>query len=244
MKTKFNFKSFFVGILVSSTIMLVSIPIIASSNTVQAVYSNIKIKVDGETVKFAQGEEPVTINNRTYVPAKYVAEALDATVTWDGKNSTVNIASTEPSTTTTTNSTTNNTGEEVSDTNTTTSTDTNSISATPSVVDNKKTPIEPNKEYFPEGNQLERTTDGILLCYINEKPYVKVVRFNNFYARKSTNYYLNYNLSTNILDLTIKIGDNEYKKILEDIQYLNIESGVIYVDYNFYINTILPLISK
>ena len=87
-------KKFLSGLIVGM-ILMCAIPSLAKTETVQAIYNGVKVAVNGENITFTKGEEPVTINNRTYVPAKYVAEALDATVTWDSKSSTVNIKSEE-----------------------------------------------------------------------------------------------------------------------------------------------------
>lgn len=95
-------KKFLSGLIVGM-ILMCSIPSLAKTDTVQAIYNGVKVAVNGENVEFKKGEEPVTINDRTYVLAKYVAEALGATVKWDGKNSTVNIRSKEESGTSTMN---------------------------------------------------------------------------------------------------------------------------------------------
>ncbi|MHB8065865.1 MAG: copper amine oxidase N-terminal domain-containing protein, partial [Ruminiclostridium sp.] len=105
-------KKFLSGFLVGA-ILMCAIPSLAKNDTVQAIYNNVKVAVNGENVTFASGEEPAIINNRTYVPAKYIAEALGATVKWDSKSSTVNIdetveeTATEPSAESATPGTTN-----------------------------------------------------------------------------------------------------------------------------------------
>lgn len=90
---KLNFKSFISGFLVCVVLMTVSIPIFAKTETIKAFYNNIKMSVNGKNIKFADGEEPFVLNGRTFVPAKYVAENLNASVSWNETDNTVVITS-------------------------------------------------------------------------------------------------------------------------------------------------------
>lgn len=58
--------------------------------------SNIKISVDGSKLSLKDGSTqltPIIYEGRTYVPAKMLAEALDATVKWNAGTSTVEVTS-------------------------------------------------------------------------------------------------------------------------------------------------------
>lgn len=85
-------KKFVSGFLVGA-ILFCGLPALAKTDTVQGVYNKIKIAVNGKSISFAKGDEPISVNGRTYVPAKYIAEALGATVNYDSKSSTININS-------------------------------------------------------------------------------------------------------------------------------------------------------
>lgn len=68
--------------------------------SVTATKGNVTVylKID-DTTAYVNGEPKVLdvsamiMNNRTMVPARFVAEALNATVKWDGETKTVNITS-------------------------------------------------------------------------------------------------------------------------------------------------------
>jgi len=52
-------------------------------------FSNIKIFVDG-AIKISD-DEPFIYNSRTYVPLRFVSEALGKTVNWDGETNSVHV---------------------------------------------------------------------------------------------------------------------------------------------------------
>lgn len=52
--------------------------------------SPVKLVINGQTVD-CKDTPPQIINNRTYVPARFVAESLGATVTWDAEQNAVVI---------------------------------------------------------------------------------------------------------------------------------------------------------
>lgn len=66
-----------------------------ATRTIQAVYNNIKLVVDGvpTTPKDSNGTtvEPFIYNGTTYLPVRAVGEALGKQVSWDGKTKTVYI---------------------------------------------------------------------------------------------------------------------------------------------------------
>jgi len=63
------------------------------TETIQALYNNIKIYVDGVKVqtKDVNGNsvEPFVYNGTTYLPVRAVGEAIGKTVTWDGETQSV-----------------------------------------------------------------------------------------------------------------------------------------------------------
>ncbi len=64
-----------------------------TTETIQALYKDIKIYVDGVKInpKDANGNtvEPFIYNGTTYLPVRAVGEAIDKQVTWDGATSSV-----------------------------------------------------------------------------------------------------------------------------------------------------------
>jgi len=84
--------------LVASLITTMSMSVFGDpiKDTIEVLYNNIKIVVDGQAVVFQPDSngntiEPFIYNGTTYLPARAVAEALDKSVDWDGKTSTVYI---------------------------------------------------------------------------------------------------------------------------------------------------------
>lgn len=88
-------RSFFIGFVCALLVVCLFGSAMAStgSKTVELIYKNIKIVLNGETVepKDANGNvvEPFIINGTTYLPIRAVAEALGLDVQWDGSTSTV-----------------------------------------------------------------------------------------------------------------------------------------------------------
>lgn len=77
------------GITVSTCIAFAK----TGTETFDAIYKDIKIYVDGVKIepKDANGNtvEPFIYNGTTYLPVRAVGEAVDKTVTWDGKTNSV-----------------------------------------------------------------------------------------------------------------------------------------------------------
>lgn len=85
-----------ISIFVLIAIVLTSILLVfADSKSITAVYKSIQIMIDKRTVDTAN-DTPFIYNGRVYVPARYVAEGLGATVDWDEKNNTVQIKKEKP----------------------------------------------------------------------------------------------------------------------------------------------------
>lgn len=65
------------------------------SETINAVYMNVKLVIDGEeiTPKDANGNvvEPFIYNGTTYLPVRAIGEAFDKDVHWDGETATVYV---------------------------------------------------------------------------------------------------------------------------------------------------------
>ena len=83
-----------------------TVTVTEGSTTINLVIGSTSMTVNGQTEQMDIA--PMINNGRTYLPARYVAESLGATVSWDSTTQTVGItlAGTPPPTTTTTTSTT------------------------------------------------------------------------------------------------------------------------------------------
>ena len=86
-----------IGIVIAT--ILSSMFVCASSNMIEVLFDNIKIKINGIEIK--ADTEPFIYKDRTYVPLRAVAENMGAFVEWDGTKNTVLI--TEPDNETTSN---------------------------------------------------------------------------------------------------------------------------------------------
>ncbi len=64
----------------------------ADMQGIQAFFNDIKIRINGNVVDVGN-DKPFIYNGRTYVPARYVAEGLGATVKWNESDNTVEIDS-------------------------------------------------------------------------------------------------------------------------------------------------------
>ena len=82
-----------VGVLLAATLSITfAAPV---ERTITALFSNIKIYIDGElyTPKDANGKtvEPFVYNDTTYLPVRAVATAFDKAVEWDGDTQSIYI---------------------------------------------------------------------------------------------------------------------------------------------------------
>lgn len=83
MKQLLVFLSIFLCVLVSSVYGVVG------NKTIQVIYKNIAVYVNK---KLAMSDvEPFIYNNKTFVPLRMVAEALDKDVKWDPKKNRIDI---------------------------------------------------------------------------------------------------------------------------------------------------------
>ena len=67
-----------------------------ATKDLRVYYRNIKIKVNGKIIDVGE-DEPFIYNNRTYVPIRFVSEALDKVVEWDNNQNIVVINDKSPS---------------------------------------------------------------------------------------------------------------------------------------------------
>lgn len=92
-------KRFISGFLLGALIF--AVPAIANNaKTIEAFYNNIKLSVYGQIVD-TQGNEPFIVEGRTYVPARFVAEAMGGVVKWNETENTVEVTRQTPETTAT-----------------------------------------------------------------------------------------------------------------------------------------------
>lgn len=71
------------------------------TKTATLTYSNIKVTLNGKQIELNDKNEPFVIDGTTYLPVRALAESLGLDVTWDGKTSTVVLATKTASNTTT-----------------------------------------------------------------------------------------------------------------------------------------------
>lgn len=79
--------------------LLFALPVFAqNSRMLEAFYNGIKLKVYGQFVD-TEGNEPFIVGGRTYVPARYVAEAMGGVVKWNETENTVEVTKPTPAAT-------------------------------------------------------------------------------------------------------------------------------------------------
>jgi hypothetical protein len=68
-----------------------TITVLAKINfkTIQVVYMDLKININGK--KINPDTEPFIFNGRTFVPIRFVSEALNKDVIWNDKTKTIDI---------------------------------------------------------------------------------------------------------------------------------------------------------
>lgn len=85
----------FISGFVTASLLFGITALAASPQAANIFYNNIKIKVYGQEVD-TEGNEPFILNDRTYVPARYVAEAMGGEVQWNGETNTVEVVKAAP----------------------------------------------------------------------------------------------------------------------------------------------------
>ena len=202
------------GFILGATLFMGLGFIYANSNAkeILAHFNNIKITVNGQQIETDVKAPPFIYNDRTYVPLRFVSEALGADVGWDSKTKTAII-----------NSKNNNTlqEEEV-------------------IINKDNIKLEKNESFTEPENFIQmlpedkpkQTVDGIAIYYFNEAgeydnngmPYVNLSSVTNRYnllAKPNTNkgidlYYKDIIL---IKNLEIKSIDSDDRMTLE--YYMN-----------------------
>lgn len=92
-----NIKRLLLGLLCGILTISLAVSVFAApiERTLTAIYSNIKIIINGEGIipKDADGNivEPFVVNGTTYLPLRAVAEALGMNVEWDSATNTIKI---------------------------------------------------------------------------------------------------------------------------------------------------------
>jgi hypothetical protein len=217
-------KKFILGFLLGA-ILMCAIPTLAANNTVQALFNGVKVAVNGENITFANGEEPAMINDRTYVPAKYVAEALGATVKWDGKSNTVNIidSASKPAT-----DTSANTSDEK-----------------PIIPTTSKDDKHPNTNFDFHVNLYgktytynENTSDGLHIYTYKNNPQ-KFVLSNDLAKYHSIKIARLDKLDSKYIYSMSRVADK--KVLIPEVEYVNI-NDYQYFTLDYYENTMLPII--
>lgn len=85
------------SVLISGTLLTNDAFAANATKTLKAVYSNIKLVYNGQTISSSSGQEPFMVNGTTYVPIRMAGEALGKSLVWDGTNKIVNISDTSSS---------------------------------------------------------------------------------------------------------------------------------------------------
>ena len=195
--------------------------IYANSNAkeILAHFNNIKITVNGQQVEMDVEAPPFIYNDRTYVPLRFVSEALGADVDWDNKTKTVII-----------NSKNNNTlqEEEV-------------------IISKDNIKLEKNESFTEPENFIQimlpedkpkQTVDGIAIYYFNEAgeyddngtPYVNLSSVREKYSlsiKPNTNKGIDLYYKDIILIKNLEI------KLIDSYDRITLE---------YYMNNIYPLI--
>ncbi|MBD3920424.1 hypothetical protein H8B09_16805 [Paenibacillus sp. PR3] len=90
-----KYKQLVIGVLLGSMITGAGAAAASQSTAISAFLKDgITFKFNGEEKKLEDGYSVLNYKNSTYVPARFVAEELGATVKWDNKTQTISIDST------------------------------------------------------------------------------------------------------------------------------------------------------
>lgn len=100
----FSIKSFITGVLVTTVVIVPTLTLAASTQTIEAVFGKISLIVNGTAVN----QETLLYNGTTYLPIRAVGDAIGATVDYDAKTYTATL--TTPTNTTTVITASNNWG--------------------------------------------------------------------------------------------------------------------------------------
>ncbi|WP_178075884.1 stalk domain-containing protein [Paenibacillus oralis] len=86
------------SVLISGTLLTNDAFAANATKTLKAVFSNIKLVYNGQTISSTSGQEPFMVDGTTYVPIRMAGEALGKSLSWDGTNKIVTITDVTSST--------------------------------------------------------------------------------------------------------------------------------------------------
>lgn len=85
-----TFKGLVIGTIIGATLTTATIGFAENGvKGIEAYYKNIKVKINGVTKE--SEKEPFIVDGSTYVPLRFISEAFNKDVNWDGKTNTVLI---------------------------------------------------------------------------------------------------------------------------------------------------------
>lgn len=87
---KEQIKSFISGFTVAIFLFVFTTMAFAKMEKIEAFFNDIKISINGKIINTGN-DKPFIYNGRTYVPARYIAEELGATVEWNESSNCVEI---------------------------------------------------------------------------------------------------------------------------------------------------------
>lgn len=82
-------KGFIVGCILT-LIATIGFNSFAITQAIEVFFNDIKIKINGNLIN-TNNDKPFIYNGRTYIPARYIAEGLGATVKWNETENTIEI---------------------------------------------------------------------------------------------------------------------------------------------------------
>ncbi|WP_334078107.1 stalk domain-containing protein [Paenibacillus sanfengchensis] len=82
--------------LVTGTVLANSTFAAEATKTLKAVYSNIKLVYNGQTISSTSGQEPFVVDGSTYVPIRMAGEALGKSLYWDAPSKQIKISDLTP----------------------------------------------------------------------------------------------------------------------------------------------------
>ena len=76
--------------------VMLLICVCAVATTIEIETPPLKYVINGEVVKMPKGESGFLYNDRTYVPIRFIAEALNKDVSWNDDTNTITISDKQP----------------------------------------------------------------------------------------------------------------------------------------------------
>jgi hypothetical protein len=227
---KINLKSLVLGILIGG-LFIGTFPTVraATQQAINVTYNNIKISVRDQIIP--TDTEPFTYNNRTFVPARVIAEALGMDVKYNELTDTVEITDKVTSNLSTLQST---------------------ITAETKVTPDGITATKYNEDYYIPLYKFKNHWDDLTRGYSERKETYSKYSLQPIPIENQEKYeFATLTKWTYVYTVkTVKIGTieksqtilSDYKTeiLLENIPLSTIGGGE-YIQYNYYVNTILPI---